>query len=256
MSYSDIWKGYSQRTRRTAKKSPELTQLCSRVLESMWHLRNKLGLCAHARGKKLPPYQQFVSIYFQRNITYLLGAYLLACGSLSEPSRDLQRTIWETILRGYFFIVNKKEANLLYSLMEGTIKPEERNALRKRKYWTFNFLIGKLYTKETRKSCKKLYGRLSRSSHPSIMAAFIDLQYSSEMVEDCLNLILALAYGNIQMMAEGFFDLLDNDLKGAIRTTLRDIADAQKEITIFEPDKKIHLSKIKLRKGNFMKLLR
>lgn len=257
MSYSNVWKANFQRVNLTAKTFPELTQLCCRVLESMWHIRDKWGRLVRAQKRKLPPYQQFVSIYFQRNITYLLGAHLLACGSLCEPSRDLQRTIYETILRGYFFIVRKKEANLMYSLVEDTLKPEERDTLRKKKYWPFRTLIAELYTKETRKSAKKLYEDiLSRSSHPSIRAAFIDLKYSSQNVEDCLNMILALSYGNIQMMAEGFFNSLDNELKDIIKTTLKDIADAQKEITIFEPDKKILSSKIKLKKGNFMKLLR
>jgi hypothetical protein len=255
MSYSDFWKANFQRVKKTEKTFPKLTQLCIRVLESMGYIGKKWGLLARARGKKLPPYQQFVSIYFQRNITFLRGAYLLACRSLCEPSRDLQRTTFETILRGYLFTVKKKEANLMYSLIEGTIKPEEKDALRKKKYWPFRSLVRELYTKETRKSCEKFYDRLSRSSHPSIMGTFADLRYSSEMVEDCLNTILALSYNNVQMMAEGFFDFLDNEFKEVIRATLKDIADAQEVIVIFEPDKEIHSSKIKLKKGNFMKVL-
>ena len=257
MSYSDVWKDNFQRVKKTVNTFPELTQLCNLALESMWLMRNRWGNIIKTSwgNKELPPYQQFVSIYFQRNIMYLRAAYLLACGCLCEPSRALQRTICETILRGYLFIVNRKEANLMYSLIEGTIKPEERDALRNRKYWRFNFLLGELYTKKTRKSYKKLLKDiLSPRAHPSIRGAFTDLQYSSQNVEDCLNMVLTLSYGNIQMMAEGFFDFLNNGLKDVIRTTLKNIAEAQKETTIFAPDKKIYSSKIKLKKGNFMEL--
>jgi len=258
MSYSDIWEASLERAKKTANEFPRLTQLCRQVLESMWQMKDRLmnALTTQRKEKELPPYQQFVSIYFMRNIVYLQSAYLLACGSLCEPSRDLQRTITETIMRGYLFIVNRKEANLMNSLIEGTIRTEDRDALRERKYWPFKFLLGELYTKETRKSFKELLNRLSRSSHPSILSAFTDLEYSSQGAEDCLRMLLQLSYHNIQMMAEGFLAFLNGGLKEIIRSTLRDIADFQGEITLFEPDKRKYSQKIRLKKGNFIEILK
>ena len=145
----------------------------------------------------------------------------------------------------------------MYSLIEGTIKPEERDFLRERKYWPIRLMLGEMYTKKTRESARKLYGDvLSRSSHPSIRGAFIDIRYSPQTVKDCLNMILALSYGNIQMMAESFFDFLTDELKNKVKTTMRDIAEFQGEVAIFEPDKRGVSSKIKLKKGNFMEVLR
>lgn len=260
MSYSDVWEAHLERVKKTSDTFPELTQLCRLVLDSMWHMKDSLmnvvrDICVQTK-KEAPPYQQFTSIYFIRNILYLQGAYLLACGSLCEPSRDLQRTITETIMRGYLFIVNKKEANLMHSLVEGTIEPKDRDYLRNRKYWPFKWLLGELYIKETRNSIRKFLRRLSRSSHPSIISAFVDLKYSRQGVEDCLNIILALSYHNMQMMAEGFLNILDEDLKNAIKSALKKIADFQEEIVMLEPDKEKYSRKIKLKKGNFIKVLK
>ena len=145
----------------------------------------------------------------------------------------------------------------MYSLIEGTIRREERAFLRGRKFWSINLMLGEMYTEKTRKAAKKLYGDvLSRSSHPSIRGAFIDIKYSLQTVKDCLNMILALSYGNIQMMAEAFFNFLSDELKNKVKTTMRDIAEFHTEVAIFEPDKRGISSKIKLKKGNFMEVLR
>jgi len=257
MSYSDVWKVYLERAKKTVNNFQELTQLCDMVLGSMGHMQDRLLNAVKTRWgeKELPPYQKFVSIYFIRNITYLRSAYLLACGSFCEPSRDLHRTITETIMRGYLFIVNRNEANLMDSLIGGTMKLKDRELLRKRNYWPFKFLLGELYTKETREHYKKLLGQLSRSSHPSIMGAFGGLEYSSQGVRDCLGMILMMSYGNIQMMAEGFFGLLDDGFKGVIGNIMEKIADSQGVIPVYEPDRRSYSQKIKLKKGNFIKIL-
>ena len=206
--------------------------------------------------KELPPFQQFVSIYFSRNITYLQSAYLLAVGALCGPSRDLQRTVFETILRGYLFIVDHKEADLMYKYVEKKLGKQEMVTLRKRNLWPFNFLVKRLYSRETRKQHRKVFEELSRFSHPSIVGAFKDLNYSKSEVEDCLNIILCLVYGNIQMLSEGFFDFLEPSLRKTVKETLLEIADAQGIVALFEPDQKQWSPKIKLKKGNFMHTLK
>ena len=258
MSSLDVWEINFERVKKSAEMFPELTELCDSVLDSMWDMKDRLLNVVRTQwgDKELPPSQKFVSIYFIRNIMYLRGAYLLACGSLCEPSRNLQRTVTETIMRSYLFLVNPREANLMDSLIKGTIKPEDRDFLRHRKYWSFKFLLGELYTKEIRKSFKKILHRLSRSSHASIMSAFTDLKYSSQSVEDCLSMILALSYHNIQIIAEGFLGLLDDNFKDSTRKVLKEIADLQREITPFEPDKEKYSKKIKLKRGNFPKILK
>ena len=101
-----------------------------------------------------------------------------------------------------------------------------------------------------------LFRGLSRFSHPSILGAFKDLEYSEIEVKDCLNCILSLAYGNIQMLSEAFLDFLDRSLKETIKETLLEIVDSQGEIAIFEPNQERWISEIKLKDGNFMEILK
>jgi len=254
----DVWKANLERAKKTMETFKEQAQLCGLILNTMWLMKDKLldTLIAKWGKKELPPYQMFVSIYFVRNIMYLRGAYLLACGSLCEPSRDLLRTILETIMRGYLFIVNRKEAGLMYDQLMEKMKPEDRDFLRERKHWPFKFLLGELYTKATRRSLEKIIDKLSRSSHPSIRSAWLDLNYSEEGVKDCLDFILVLSYHNMQMMTESFLFFFDEDFKSAIKLTLKRIADFQKEVVILEPDKQKHSKKLRLKKGNFLEVLK
>lgn len=243
-------------TKRTIITFPELTRVCSDALASMWVMKNELEAILKPRAEareELPPYQQFVSIYFFRNMAYLRGAYMLACEGSCGPSRDLQRTSYETILRSYLFMVDKNEADLLYSYIEGNANA--RKILRKRNFYPINFLRSKLYTPPSRKSHKKVFEELSRFSHPTIQAAISDLLHSSKNVEDCLKMILALIYGTVQVLVEGFFDLLDEDLKATAKETLEKIADFLKEVPLFEPDQKRWSSKIRLKRGNFLDVL-
>jgi hypothetical protein len=144
----------------------------------------------------------------------------------------------------------------MYSYVERRIEKEELGILRIRGFWPFEFMARTLYTEKTRKQHARLFGDLSRFSHASIRGAFKDFEYSSPEVEDCLNVVLSLAYGNVQMVSEGFFGFLDPSLKNVIRKTLFEIADFQGEIGLFEPDKEGQSQKIKLAKGNFMKILK
>lgn len=242
-------------TRRTINTFPELTRVCSDALASMWSMKKELGAILKTKwgDKELPSYQQFVSIYFFRNMVYLRGAYLLACEGSCGPSSDLQRTAYETILRSYLFMVDKSEADLLYSYLEGNAKA--RKILRKRNFYPINFLRSELYAPSSRKLHKKIFEELSRFSHPTIQGAMLDLQYSSKNVEGSLKMILALTYGTVQMLVEGFFDLLDARLKATAKETLEKIADFLKVVPLFEPNQERWSSKIKLKRGNFLAVL-
>ena len=234
---------------------PELTRVCSDALASLWIMKEELGRALKTQwGKKeLPPYQQFVSIYFFRNMVYLRGAYLLASEGSCGPSRDLQRTAYEMILRSYLFIVDRSEADLLYSYLEGNAKV--RKILRKRNFYPIESMRSKLYTPSSRKSHKKIFEELSRFSHPTIRGAMLDLHYSSKDVEDCLKMVLTLVFGSIQVFAEGFYDLLDERLKTTAKETLEKIASFLEGVPLFEPDQERWLSKIRLTSGNFLAVL-
>jgi len=242
-------------TKRTITTFPELTRVCSDSLSALWIIEKQLKtvITTNWGKRELPPYQQYVSIYFFKNMVYLRGAYLLACDGSCGPSRDLQRTAYEMIMRSYLFIVDKKEASLLYSYVEGDTKA--RDILRKRNFYPIDLLRSKLYSPASRRSHKKLFEELSRFSHPTIRGALLDLHYSPESVEDCLKLILSLIYGAIQVLAEGFYNLLDQQFKITVKETMEKIADFLKVVPVFEPDQKYSLSQIRLREGNFLNVL-
>ena len=255
MYSGDIWKDYSERGERTAKTFPVLNRVCQHALSSMWLMKNRLMTALLQLGEELPPQQQFISIYFMRNITYLQSAYLLSYGGYCAPSRDLERTLYETILRGYLFIANEDEANLMYECIEGTASPERKEMLRKRKFWPFEFMIKQLYLEDSRKLHRQLFQELSYSSHPSIKSVVPDLEYREDQVRDGLKMILSLIYGTIQMMTECFFHLLDSEFKDIIKASLTEIADLLGEIPLFEPNKPDMVSKIRFKKGNFLTIL-
>lgn len=257
LSFSDIQRSYLSKARKTANTLPELSLICERALASMWTIKKQWELIIQTQWgtKELPPYQQLISIYFFRNMIYLRAAYLLTREGSCGPSNDLQRTAYETLLRGYLFITDENELKLFYSLVEGTIKPKAKETLRKRKFYPFEFLLKKLYKPKSRKSHKKIFHELSRYSHPSIRGVFLDIRYSQKQVEDCLRMILALTYGTVQLMTEGFYELLDDRLRDTIMDILESIAGFLREVPLFEPNKDDLFSKIRLRGGNFLTVL-
>jgi len=257
LSFSDIQRSYLGKAKKTVNTFPKLALICERALASMWTMKKQWETIIQTQwgAKELPPYQQWVSIYFFRNMTYLRAAYLLAREGSCGASYDLQRTAYETLLRGYLFIADENEARLFYNLIEGTIEPKAKETLRKRKFYPFEFLLKKLYRSKSRKSHKEIFHELSRFSHPSIRGVFLDVRHSERQIEDCLKMILAFIYGTIQMMAEGFFELLDDYIKDTVNDTLESIAGFLHEFPLFEPDKEELSSKIRLREGNFLTVL-
>lgn len=257
LSFLDIQRSYLSKAKKTANTFPKLTLICERALSSMWTMKKQWETIIQTQwgAKELPPHQQWVSIYFFRNMTYLRAAYLLAREGSCGASNGLQRTAYETLLRGYLFIIDENEARLFYNLIEGTIEPKAKEALRKRKFFPFEFLLKKLYKPKSRESHREIFHELSRFSHPSIRGVFLDMKHSEKQIEDCLKMILAFIYGTVQLMAEGFFEFLDDRLKDTIKDVLENIASFLQEVPLFEPNKEELSSKIRLREGNFLTVL-
>ena len=220
----------------------------------MWLIHNKILEKVREKGEVLPPSHAFVSAYFRRNMVYLHSSYILGSMGFSHPSISLQRTVYETILRSYLFIVNPKEANLYYSKLQ---TDEEEKFLRKRRFYGHSYLINELFKPKTKDKHRTFYKKLSISAHAEIKGIFLDFpDYREKEIEDRLRTILSLAYGNIQMMAEEFLDLLDIALKRIIKEVLKEIVESlERKIPLFEPDKDVYFSKLRLKKGNFMDVL-
>lgn len=189
-------------------------------------------------------------MYYKRNIIYLQSSHALACIGFIDPSSNLNRTVYETLLRGYLFTVDQKESEEYFKVI-GTKKEEQ---------YKFNkgasYLRRKLYTPPTREKHKQLYKRFCISAHADIKGAALDYpDYLSHRIINNLKMILFLTYGNIQMMTECFFVFLDPKTRSIIKLSLKDIASILGAVPSFEPDEELYLSKIKLKHGNFLNVL-
>jgi len=250
----DYWNFYNERARTVKNDFEILNGLCETGFKSMWFIEQRLGEILKARGMKLPPFQSFVWAYFRRNILYLQSAHAILCIGFYSPSKNLQRTVYETILRGYLFLADHEEADSYYSNL-GTNKEEQ--FMYRRKHYGHSFLVKKLYGPDSRDKHRLLYRELCISSHAELKGLLLDFpKYHRNSTEDLLKMLLSFMYGNIQMLGEDFLDLLDSGLKNIMRTILKEIAETLKNIPLFEPNNSLYSSKIKLKKGNFLEILR
>ncbi len=252
---SSLWGVCEARVRHTELKHPHETHLCAVSIDSMRVMRNILDAVLSTPAKVLPPYQQFVLIYSGTLEAYLQGAYLLSCTWFYQANRDLQRTVYETILKGYLFIVDNREADLMYSYVKGTVSPTAKRDLEKRRFWPFELMCDNLYDSKTREAHRKLYRALSSFSHPTITGASLDSEYYPGSVIDSLNMILSFSYGSIQMVCEAFFDSLDTRCRNIAKTTLTEIVDHLSSTPAFAPNNSKYHERLKLKDGNFSTVL-
>lgn len=234
--FKRIQKDWIARVRKTRSALPDLVKQCGTAIANQWKLKNLLDaeLFKTMRGT-LPPNQQLVSIYFGRNAIYLRTSFMLAQEGSVSPCYDLFRTVFETITRSYLFALDPKSADLMYKDIEGKITPLETKEL-KRKY-DFGYCSKQLWV-TNRNSMDNLYRLLCRFSHPSIRSANIDWKYSVNSVKDCLQMVLSLSFGTIQVLMEAFPNYVKNDFKNLCRDSLGAMADQLKYVPIFVPDSK------------------
>ena len=219
----------------------------------MWRIETQLFEILGKKGKRLPPTDVFVSIYFKKIRAYLQSAHILTCFGFVNPSASLQRMVYESILRGYYFIVEPNQARLLYAktdteVVDDVMAAEQDRSLGK------GAIAGKIY--ETVKD-KKLYALLCEMSHPGILGVNQDFPTLNFVeIESNLKTGLLLSYGSIQMLSEVFMDRYNNELKVLVKETMQNaIINADHQVPTIEPDKSCYSSIIKLKKGNFLDIL-
>ena len=247
-----VWGDYLGRVNKTATSFPTLNQTCENSIKAMWLINSWILDSVKVQWglKPLPYHQVFVSIYFKRNIVYLQSSHALASIGFIDPSSNLNRTIYETILRGYLFMMEKNEADEYFQVI-GT-KDEDSYFFKK----GMRYIRNKLYEPKAQESQKKLYKLLCISAHADIKGANLDYpSYLASRVEDKLKIMLNLAYGNFQMMAECFIDYLDSKTRTLLKDTMEQIASTLSSVPLFEPDKFEYRLKIQLKKGNFLGVL-
>ena len=255
MAYSDevwFWADYLNRVNKTMNLFPTLNQTCESTIKLMYH-NDALLLNAVKKqwgAKKLSNHQIFVSIFYKRNILYLQSSHALACIGFVDPSHNLNRTVFETLLREYLFIVDPAEADEYYNAIG---KPNEFSYHSSK---GMKYMRQKLYRSQMNSQMKNMYSQLCTSSHPDIKGAAVNYpRYPENLVRDNLMTILSLAYTNMETMAECFMDFLDSNLKESIRNGMENIASETNTIPTLEPDKEEYAQKIKLKGDNFVTVL-
>lgn len=250
----DDWRFLLGRVERTKKTFSKLTDACETALKIMWLLEKEIMETAKKTGKMLSPSQTFVLSYSRRNAVYLQSSFILAAMAFSHPAISLQRTVYETILRGYLFVVDPTEASLYHSALR---TDKEERFLREREYYGHTYLCKRLFKAGSIELHRRFYKELCVSAHAEIKGLLVGFpEYREKQVEDRLEIISSLSYGNLQMVTEMFLDSLDSALKKVIRNILKEIViSLGNKVPLFEPDSDVYASKVKLRKGNFMAVL-
>jgi len=247
MSISGNWNFLLERVKKTEQENRSLIEECEKALQNMESVH-------HLTAKKykeieMPVLESIVHGYYRRNYYYLYSSFILGNMGFINPSQNLQRTVYETILLGYYFIVNPKEAKQYYEVL-GT-KDEEKYLTRKERYG-HSYIRKRIFKETTQESHKQLYRELCYRSHPNLKGIFLDFpNYKAEEIQVVLNNILGFAYGNIQMITELFFDLLSYSEKDLIKTALKNIAVFKKFVPLYEPDSEKYASLLRFKKGNF-----
>ncbi|MCJ7560839.1 hypothetical protein MUO79_09545 [Candidatus Bathyarchaeota archaeon] len=259
MSYLEngrVWVDYLNKASRTISSFTIINQTCEDSIKLMWKMNSGIFDAVKKQWgrRKLPNHQIFVSIYYKRNIIYLQSSHALACMGFIDPSLNLNRTVFETILKGYLFIVDHKEADEYYCAIKRAIENKEDET------YTIgrgvSYLRKKLYMPAMSEKHKLLYKLLCISAHSDIKGTARDFpNYLPNRIRDNLNMILLLMYGNIQMMAESFFDFLDSNTKAYIKEAMENIAFDVGSVPLFEPNREPYALKLKFKKGNFLDVL-
>lgn len=234
------WEFYEQKAKNIEKEYPDTLTNTQNIIENLWNIHNKMNvdITSHAiqDPNELDPENQFVLVYFVRNIYYLISAYMLSSKGLVNPARNITRTVYEQILRSILFITVPEEAKLLYDYLE-TQDEELRKEIvnHPRRFWSFKYITEIMYKDDKLEGHKNFYATISRFSHPSINSLWSDWRNITE-VEDTLRGIQGLTYNALDIFQMLFSSILSLELNVLIRQTKSMIGIHLKEIEDFEPN--------------------
>ena len=102
-----------------------------------------------------------------------------------------------------------------------------------------------------------MYELFCISAHAEIKGLLLDFpEYDEISIADRLKFVLSLAFANIQLITELFFDSLNQELKTFVSRVLEEIViSLGKQVPLFEPNKEKYLTKLRLKNGNFKQVL-
>lgn len=235
-----VWDFYSKKKQRISEAFPDLLQQCETVLENLWIILDTLIEILTKEGKPLSPVEKFNLIFFQRNVSYLISAHILAEQGLVNPARNVTRTIYEQILRSHLFLYDPNEAELWNDYYHQTPESEDfeniRREIKRRRYWNHRYMKDKMYEGSVLEQHEKFYETISWFSYPHIKSTISDYEKITE-VEDTLRGILGLSYNTIEVMEETLNEMHGVDINELCRLSKRLVGAYLGEIPVFRPNK-------------------
>jgi len=243
-----VWEFYQERERECSRKFPDSLANCELAIENLWYIKIKTDRDFDKKAKEIPkewePYKQYISLFFQRNISYLIASYKLTRQGLVNPSYCILRTVYEQILRSVFFYHFHDEAQLLYDFQNeiNSADPSKKEELRKKiastRYWNHQYMIDKLFKGEIKESHKQFYDTISWYSHPNIRSAFNDF-YVTKSVDDLTKIIQDLCFNSMDIFQITFHTMLSQELNRFIEENKNLIGTNLKKIGVYKPNKAI-----------------
>jgi len=263
------------------------------ILQEMWFsgaLMEKLFI------RYIPKFSSelLINTLYFRNIGYLTSSYQLAKIGFVMPSYNLQRTVLESLVKGYLYIVEEEVSDMhfIITMLDKKMDSYDKDILKSiikkntlsekyiefadnilnnktsekglmkhviktiKKYSDFNRNIDLLYTKSKETKYRDLYRRMSVTAHPSSYGVFDDLTYNKIGVLESLELILLLSYNNMQMFLEQYYSKIeDYELLKLFKYSMNRIINKLNQVPNIEPNKKIYNKKIIFRNANFNDIL-
>lgn len=245
-----VWSFYKKLKKEYSGRFPDDLANCQVVIENLWTIKRFIDRdfvrYTKEKHEELEPYEQYISLFFQRNISYLIASFKLTRQGLVNPSYCTLRTVYEQVLRSVLFYYFHDEAQLLYDFQNEVDKvdPAKKEELRKkissspRRYWSHQYMIDKLFEKEIKEGHKNYYETLSWYSHPTIKSAFNDF-FVTKSVEDLTKVIQDLCFNSLGIFQKTFNKILNSESTRFIKDTQTIIGTHIKEVGVYEPNKTI-----------------
>jgi len=155
--------------------------------------------------KNLTQIDSILQIYEIRILHYFMAHYWLIKKGVIYSSYMPLRSIYESILRIYFILINKNLNNLIIKIELGEIND----------HCTFKTsnIEKKIYDSLTQKKVRQFYQSLCIFTHPNIDSAESSFVYKEEPFFDSYMVGLLLAYSNLIMI----FELYNSKIKTKYR---------------------------------------
>ena len=245
-----VWEFYQGLEKEYSKSFPAGLVNCELVIENLWIIKNTVDRdfnnLAKEKHGEWEPFKQYISLFFQRNTSYLIASFQLTKQGLVNPSYCILRTVYEQILRSALFYYYHDEAQLLYDFqneLDG-VDLDKKEELRKeiassRRYWSHQYMIDKLFEGEIKESHNRFYDTLSWYSHPNIRSAFNDF-IITRSVDDLTKIIQDLCFNSLDIFKNTFHTIFSTDLNELIKENQTLIGTYTKVIGIYKPNKAIN----------------